>query len=1040
MKPKLPHRVFLALASSSLLAVSSASAQSTLYWDGGTTNIAADGNNASGGGTGTWNTTLLNWDAGVAPHVAWDNTSPFDTAVFGGTAGTVTLGTSISVDTININTAGYAINASATNQLTVSTINVAGGGTSSFGAAGTVNIGGSLFTVTTATAADRFSFAQEGSTNSVRITLNGDTGASTAISGPGFVNFRLVANNTTGGISISGGSTVLLNNGLTSSLGTNNLTINGGVVQVYTSSGFSRALGTGASQVQITGGTSGFASAGAVTLGASEIVWGSGVFDPTAFVLENNSTLTNNLDLAGATRTVSSRSGTGTISGLIRTTSGTAGLTKTGAGELVLSNTGNSYNGTTTVSEGTLTANTTTALSGFSTSGRVSVSDGATIAIRTGAWTAANIDSLRGAATWAAEGSRLGINTTTGNFAYNSDITEVLSISKLGTNTLTLGGNNSYSGATVIAAGTLEANSATALGNGGNITFTGGTLQYTAATASATWGSRIKNSTSAVSINTNGQSVDLSGIDNTNVGGLTKNGTGTLTLGGTNTYTGATTFANGTLKIVGSNALGSGTLTNGSANSTLHLQRDSGFTIANAWNFASRNITNTIVIDRETAGAADDWTFSSGLAQLSGNTMIWQKGANVTSGTPTVTLSGGLPSSDSTAGTIKMVAESVNLRIGNISNTRARIMELAGDTTGNEVYGNITQNNTYPSGLNKTGTGTWTLSGTNAYTNGTTVTEGILNTTRAAALASYNTAGKVVINGGTLGVQVGGAGWTTTQVDTMLTNATKTSGALGIDTTNGNLTQWTAFTTTNLGSTIGLTKLGSNTLTLDQANTYTGVTNVNEGTLLVNGSLASSSVVVNSTLGGSGVMANATISGTGSINPGNSPGVLTASATDPTGGLDYNFEFTAANTLPTWNAPTASVNDVLRLTSATPFTANLDAGNMVSIYLDVLSLSNGDVFTGGFFTDNNATFLSVIQSATFQYFLQDADGAVTYNGESYNLYSGPLTFGVDTISQTANFGAGDINGYVTQFTVIPEPGVALLSGLGLLLLLRRRRY
>jgi MYXO-CTERM domain-containing protein len=46
---------------------------------------------------------------------------------------------------------------------------------------------------------------------------------------------------------------------------------------------------------------------------------------------------------------------------------------------------------------------------------------------------------------------------------------------------------------------------------------------------------------------------------------------------------------------------------------------------------------------------------------------------------------------------------------------------------------------------------------------------------------------------------------------------------------------------------------------------------------------------------------------------------------------------------------------------------------------------------------------------------------------------------VSTVSQTANFGAGDVNGYVTQFTAVPEPRAALLGGLGLLALLRRRR-
>jgi autotransporter-associated beta strand protein len=142
--------------------------------------------------------------------------------------------------------------------------------------------------------------------------------------------------------------------------------------------------------------------------------------------------------------------------------------------------------------------------------------------------------------------------------------------------------------------------------------------------------------------------------------------------------------------------------------------------------------------------------------------------------------------------------------------------------------------------------------GTSVYSNGTTVSNGILNTTKAAALALYNSTGKVIIHGGTLGVQMGGAGWTTGQVDALLSAATKTSGALGIDTTNGNLTQWTAFTTTNMGPSLGLTKMGANNFTLSQSNTYAGPTKINSGTLIITGATqATSSIVMasNSSLG-----------------------------------------------------------------------------------------------------------------------------------------------------------------------------------------------
>ena len=110
MKSRFNLRHFLAIAGSSLLAISHASG-GTLYWDGGVADILTDGNGASAGGAGTWDTTLLNWDTGASPHVAWINSNN-DTAVFAGTAGTVTLGTGITVGGLTFNTTGYSITGS----------------------------------------------------------------------------------------------------------------------------------------------------------------------------------------------------------------------------------------------------------------------------------------------------------------------------------------------------------------------------------------------------------------------------------------------------------------------------------------------------------------------------------------------------------------------------------------------------------------------------------------------------------------------------------------------------------------------------------------------------------------------------------------------------------------------------------------------------------------------------------------------------------------------------------------------------------------
>lgn len=80
-----------------------------------------------------------------------------------------------------------------------------------------------------------------------------------------------------------------------------------------------------------------------------------------------------------------------------------------------------------------------------------------------------------------------------------------------------------------------------------------------------------------------------------------------------------------------------------------------------------------------------------------------------------------------------------------------------------------------------------------------------------------------------------------------------------------------------LSGTGGFTKTGSGTLTLSGNSTYTGATTVSDGKLIVNGSLANTTITVASgaTLGGSGTLSGlTTIANGGTLTPGNSPGLL----------------------------------------------------------------------------------------------------------------------------------------------------------------------
>ena len=68
----------------------------------------------------------------------------------------------------------------------------------------------------------------------------------------------------------------------------------------------------------------------------------------------------------------------------------------------------------------------------------------------------------------------------------------------------------------------------------------------------------------------------------------------------------------------------------------------------------------------------------------------------------------------------------------------------------------------------------------------------------------------------------------------------------------------------------------------------------------------------------------------GLVGPGNSPGILAATSVDPSGGLDFAFEFTQAN--PDYTNAAASGNDLLSISGLTPFTSSLTSANVVSIY------------------------------------------------------------------------------------------------------------
>jgi autotransporter-associated beta strand protein len=155
-------------------------------------------------------------------------------------------------------------------------------------------------------------------------------------------------------------------------------------------------------------------------------------------------------------------------------------------------------------------------------------------------------------------GASTSVNTISGNISEAGGSSTGMVLNKQGVGAWVLTGSNSYTGATNINGGVLVADNANALGAAsGTISFGGGTLRFTANSAAQDWATRIRSSTSAISLDTSGQNVTLAGaIVSSNTAGLTKLGAGELTLSGSSSYAGGNTIQSGTLALGNANALG----------------------------------------------------------------------------------------------------------------------------------------------------------------------------------------------------------------------------------------------------------------------------------------------------------------------------------------------------------------------------------------------------------------------------------------------------------------------------------------------------
>jgi autotransporter-associated beta strand protein len=496
---------------------------------------------------------------------------------------------------------------------------------------------------------------------------------------------------------------------------------------------------------------------------------------------------------------------------------------------------------------------------------------------------------------------------------------------------------------------------------------------------------------------------------------LVKAGSGTWALSGSNTFTGTIGILQGTLSVANIGSVGS-------ASSNLGAHTTAGDATINMGEG-----TNSATLRYTGNGETTDR-----IVNLSGTT-------------------GGATINHSGTAVLRITSNMTATGDGN------KTLNLTGSGTGSgkrgEFAGVIGNSATGVTTVTKADSGRWALQATNTFTGNVNINNGFLevSTIGNQGVASNLGAGTTIGFGqgtanGTL--EYVGSGETTNRIVDLKTGNTgggridnNGSGAL-IFTGNTAHTGTTSDKTLTLGGTstgfinefngvindqtggqkVGLAKAGASTWSLGGTNTYTGDTTVSAGVLAVDGSLANTTTNVAGTLQGSGTIGGSvTIQDGGTLAPGNSIESLGVASLAFLAGSTYAYE----------------LNSSVLNGDLTYSTGTLDIASGVGPLGTTLTLT--ELFSGTLAVDSKLTLISYTDGWTptelFNYM-----GSPLADDSTFTLGANQWLFNYDDTSGGGNFG-GDQSGaarFVTM-TVIPEPTAAMLGGLGLLTMLRRRR-
>lgn len=569
--------------------------------------------------------------------------------------------------------------------------------------------------------------------------------------------------------------------------------------------------------------------------------------------------------------------------------SGAVGLIKNGDGILTLSE-NNTYSGNTYINNGVLVLTNLSCLPGYNINGRYNVAPGSTLAVYN-AITDANIATLLATTNFAAN-SAIGFDTTSGNRTYGNAIVNTsqgaIGITKLGNGILTLSTGNTYTGATLILAGTLSTPSANIIPDSSAVTIASGAILALGGTeqlSTISGGGTLNCGTNALTLSSSSNAAFAGTLTSSLATGaaITKNGTGTQTFSGTVNVIRSVSHNTGGIAVVG------GTFTQNLAVSTRNYQMaiqpsytasltvSDGGTMNLVGFMFGENSGGTAIVNVLTGGiisnAGDAWM--SGVSEtLNVNGGTWTNGSsfdigggtlgtniiNITSGTFSVSgninwnrgnVAGTVNTINLDGGTIVIAAffqqgtgtNTFNFNGGTFSNSGNLTINHSAITTnvksGGAIFScpsgttltftNILVNAGGGGGVVKTGLGRLVLNGVNTFTGQVSVLEGTLS---VASVNNNSTNG--VFGNSILSIVLGSNGKTGILQYTTAANATTTKGiilplgAIGtLDITGATNVGLTI--TGNISGSGSLIKTGQGVMTYSGNNTYTGGTTLSEG-------------------------------------------------------------------------------------------------------------------------------------------------------------------------------------------------------------------